>query len=55
MQPASAKIGGYKNPINADQTHNRVQRYRVTDDSGHDSPVFGVLLNRHKLSIKRPT
>ncbi len=46
-QPAPAKAGGYKNPINADQAHKRVRSYQVADASVHDSQVFDVLLDQH--------
>jgi len=47
LQPAPTKVGGYKNPVNSDQAHQRVRSYRLTNDSVHDSPVFGVLVDQH--------
>ena len=37
---------GYKNHVNADQAHKRVQSYAVTDAAVHDSRVFEVLLDQ---------
>ncbi len=37
---------GYKNHINADETHKLVQSYAVTDAAVHDSQVFEVLLDQ---------
>ena len=39
---------GYKNHINADQGHKRVQSYAVTAASVHDSQVFEVLLDQRE-------
>ena len=47
---------GYKNHVNADQEHKRVQSYAVTDASVHDSQVFEELLDQDKdeQGNKRP-
>ena len=47
---------GYKNHVNADQEHKRVQSYAVTDASVHDSQVFEELLDQGKdaQGNKRP-
>lgn len=42
---------GYKNHINADQTHKLVQSYKITTASVHDSQVFEELLD-HEIDEK---
>ena len=42
---------GYKNHINADQSHKLIQAYKVTNASLHDSQVFEELLD-HKIDEK---
>ena len=47
---------GYKNQVNADQAHKRVQSYTVTDAAVHDRQVFDELLDQtaDENNQKRP-
>ena len=41
---------GYKNHINADQTHKLIQNYQVTSASVHDSQVFEEILDHQVIN-----
>lgn len=45
---------GYKNHVNADETHKRVQSYAVTDAAVHDSQVFEALLDYRVVHANQP-